>query len=117
MTRNMSHDELYLWLEQLKLKRSDSTVVRDGVVVGPHLATSLCPRGHERLGGLQGSAHDPGRGAGVRTRLHGSPGRRSNRLRRYLTELAARGRSASAETISWRWVQRRGRLWAAYWRY
>ena len=22
MTRNMSHDELYLWLEQLKLKRS-----------------------------------------------------------------------------------------------
>jgi tRNA nucleotidyltransferase (CCA-adding enzyme) len=41
MTRNMSHDELYLWLEQLKLKRTDSTVVRDGVVVGPRLSSSL----------------------------------------------------------------------------
>jgi tRNA nucleotidyltransferase (CCA-adding enzyme) len=41
MTRKMSHDELYLWLEQLKLRRSDSAVVRAGVVVGPLLAGSL----------------------------------------------------------------------------
>jgi len=41
MTRNMEHDELYLWLEQLKLKRSDSSVIRAGVVMGPALVTSL----------------------------------------------------------------------------
>ena len=44
MTRNMSHDELYLWLEQLKLKRSDSEIVRAAVVVGPLLASSLARR-------------------------------------------------------------------------
>jgi tRNA nucleotidyltransferase (CCA-adding enzyme) len=41
VTRNMSHEELYLWLERLKLKRSDSEVVRAGVVVGPLLASRL----------------------------------------------------------------------------
>jgi hypothetical protein len=41
MTRNMGHDELYLWLEQLKLKHADSAVIRAGVVVGPLLALSL----------------------------------------------------------------------------
>jgi tRNA nucleotidyltransferase (CCA-adding enzyme) len=46
VTRNMSHDELYLWLERLKLKRSDSEVVRAGVVVGPLLASRL---GEERM--------------------------------------------------------------------
>ena len=35
ITRNMSHDELYMWLDKLKLKRSDSEVVRQGVVLGP----------------------------------------------------------------------------------
>ncbi len=37
----MSHDELYLWLDRLKLKRSDSTVVRAAVVVGPLLGERL----------------------------------------------------------------------------
>ena len=41
VTRNMTHDELYLWLEQLKLKRSDSEIVRRAVVMGPLLASSL----------------------------------------------------------------------------
>jgi tRNA nucleotidyltransferase (CCA-adding enzyme) len=41
ITRNMSHDELYLWLDKLKLKRSDSAVVRAAVVVGPLLADRL----------------------------------------------------------------------------
>ncbi len=41
LTRRMSHDELYLWLEQMKFKRSDSDVVRDGVIGGQHLATGL----------------------------------------------------------------------------
>ena len=41
ITRNMDHDELYLWLDKLKLKRSDAEVVRQGVVLGPHLASQL----------------------------------------------------------------------------
>ncbi|HLA83141.1 MAG TPA: CBS domain-containing protein, partial [Thermoleophilia bacterium] len=41
ITRNMDHDELYLWLDKLKLRRSDSEVVREGVVLGPHLASQL----------------------------------------------------------------------------
>ncbi len=41
VTRNMSHEELYLWLDRLKLKRSDSAVVRAAVVVGPLLADRL----------------------------------------------------------------------------
>jgi hypothetical protein len=41
MTRNMSHDELYVWLEQLKITRADSEVIRAGVVAGPVLASSL----------------------------------------------------------------------------
>ena len=41
VTRNMTHDELYLWLDKLKLKRSDAAVIRAAVVVGPALPTSL----------------------------------------------------------------------------
>lgn len=41
MTRNMDHDELYVWLDKLKLKRVDSEVVRQGVVLRPHLLSQL----------------------------------------------------------------------------
>lgn len=41
VTRNMDHDELYMWLDKLKLKRHDSEVVREGVVLGPVLASQL----------------------------------------------------------------------------
>jgi tRNA nucleotidyltransferase (CCA-adding enzyme) len=41
VTRNMDHEELYMWLDKLKLKRGDSEVVRQGVVVGPVLAVRL----------------------------------------------------------------------------
>jgi tRNA nucleotidyltransferase (CCA-adding enzyme) len=41
ITRNMTHDELFVWLERLKLKRADSEVVRAAVVVGPLLASRL----------------------------------------------------------------------------
>ena len=44
MTRNMDHDELYMWLDKLKLKRTDSEVVREGVVVGPALANQLASK-------------------------------------------------------------------------
>ena len=38
VTRNMDHDELYMWLEKLKLKRADADVIRTDVVMGPLLA-------------------------------------------------------------------------------
>jgi len=41
ITRNMTHDELYVWLERLKLKRSDGEAVTTAVVVGPLLASRL----------------------------------------------------------------------------
>ncbi len=41
ITRNMDHEELYMWLDKLKLRRSDSDVVREGVVVGPALVHQL----------------------------------------------------------------------------
>jgi len=41
ITRNMAHDELYLWLDQMKFRRSDSAIVRDGVIVGQRLETGL----------------------------------------------------------------------------
>jgi tRNA nucleotidyltransferase (CCA-adding enzyme) len=41
MTRDIAHDELYLWLEQLKIRRSDSSVIREGVVVAPLLPSLL----------------------------------------------------------------------------
>ncbi len=41
MTRNMTHDELWVWLERLKLRRADSEVVRAAVVVGPVLSARL----------------------------------------------------------------------------
>jgi len=41
VTRNMTHEELYLWLDKLKIKHSDSAVVRAAVVMGPLLASRL----------------------------------------------------------------------------
>lgn len=41
ITRNMDHDELYMWLDRLKLKKSDSEVVRQGVVLRSHLGAQL----------------------------------------------------------------------------
>ncbi|HEY5530187.1 MAG TPA: hypothetical protein VIL51_12185, partial [Thermoleophilia bacterium] len=41
ITRNMDHDELYMWLEKLKLKRADGDVVRAAVVMSPLLSAQL----------------------------------------------------------------------------
>ena len=37
----MTHDELYVWLERLKLRKADSQAVTAAVVVGPLLASRL----------------------------------------------------------------------------
>jgi tRNA nucleotidyltransferase (CCA-adding enzyme) len=41
VTRNMTHDELYVWLDRLKLKRADAQAVTSAVVVGPLLGSRL----------------------------------------------------------------------------
>ncbi|NLT34594.1 MAG: CBS domain-containing protein [Gaiellales bacterium] len=41
VTRHMEHEELYLWLERLRLRHADSEVIRDSVVLGPKLAPQL----------------------------------------------------------------------------
>lgn len=41
LTRNMSHDELFMWLERLRLRHSDAHVVRRSVVMGPRLEQQL----------------------------------------------------------------------------
>lgn len=41
LTRNMEHDELFIWLEKLRLRHADSSVVRDSVVLAPRVAEQL----------------------------------------------------------------------------
>jgi len=41
LTRNMSHDELFMWLEKLRLRHADRRVVRTSVILGPRLALQL----------------------------------------------------------------------------
>jgi len=41
ITRNMTHDELYVWLERLKFRKADSQPVTAAVVVGQLLASRL----------------------------------------------------------------------------
>ncbi|MHB0978480.1 MAG: CBS domain-containing protein [Thermoleophilia bacterium] len=41
VTRNMSHEELFMWLEKLRLRHADRHVVRTSVILGPRLVEQL----------------------------------------------------------------------------
>ena len=41
VTRNMTHDELFMWLERLRLRHADALVVRKSVVLGPRMDEQL----------------------------------------------------------------------------
>ncbi len=102
MTRNMEHDELYLWLEQLKLKHSDSEVIRAGVVVGPLLAASLARDEMTDWEIYRALRKTPVEAlVFALARVAPAPRRRvcGGTCWRSVT-----GRSASAETTCWRWV-------------
>ena len=45
ITRNMAHDELFIWLEKLKLRHADGQVVRKSVVLSPRLQEQLTAGG------------------------------------------------------------------------
>jgi tRNA nucleotidyltransferase (CCA-adding enzyme) len=98
MTREMSHDELYLWLEQLKLRRSDSTVIRDGVVVGPHLTLSLSREDMTDWDIYRALRATPDE-ALVFALGCMAPGTAEERLRRYLSELRLRTLTVSGDDI------------------
>jgi tRNA nucleotidyltransferase (CCA-adding enzyme) len=98
MTRKMSHDELYVWLERLKLKQADSAIIREGVVVGPHLAPSLARDGMSDWDVYRALRNTPDEAlvfalAGI------APGISEQRLRRYLSELRFRTLSVSGDDI------------------
>jgi tRNA nucleotidyltransferase (CCA-adding enzyme) len=41
ITRNMTHEELFMWLEKLRLKHADRQIVRNSVILGPRLIEQL----------------------------------------------------------------------------
>jgi len=98
MTRNMTHDELYLWLEQMKFKQSDGAVVRTGVIAGPALAASLARETMTDWDVYRTLRKAPEEAlvfvlAGMATDLA------AERLRRYLTELRLRVLSVNGDDI------------------
>jgi tRNA nucleotidyltransferase (CCA-adding enzyme) len=98
MTRNMSHDELYVWLEQLKLKNSDREVICAGVVAGPALVASLArePMSDWEVYRVLRTTPDEA----LLLALAGlSPGRAESRLRRYLSELRSRTLSVGGDDV------------------
>lgn len=98
MTRNMEHEELYLWLEQMKLKHSDSAVIRDGVVVGPLLSSSLAGEDMDDWAVFRALRNTPAE-ALVFALAGMQPGPAETRLRRYLTEIRHRTLSVSGDDL------------------
>jgi tRNA nucleotidyltransferase (CCA-adding enzyme) len=98
ITRNMGHDELYMWLDKLKLKRTDSEVVRQGVVLGPHLSPRL-----ERAGMSDWEIDKALRKTSVEAVIFALAGLESDvaatRLRRYLTEIRHRTLSITGDDL------------------
>ncbi len=98
ITRNMDHDELYIWLDKLKLKRSDSDVVRQGVVLAPHLASQL---GSETMSDWE--IYKALRKTSVEALVFALAGledeKSRQRLRRYLTEIRHRTISVNGDDL------------------
>ncbi len=98
MTRNMEHEELYLWLEQLKLKHSDSAVIRAGVIVGPLLRSSLAGDTMSDWDVYRGLRSTPLE-ALVFSLAGMEPGPAEERLRRYINEIRHRTLSVTGDDL------------------
>lgn len=98
VTRNMSHDELFVWLERLKLKRSDSEVVRAAVVVSPLLAARL---GKSEM--TDWEIYKTLRATPVEAVLFAlataEPGAVESRLKRYLSDIRHRTLSVTGDDL------------------
>jgi tRNA nucleotidyltransferase (CCA-adding enzyme) len=98
MTRNMAHDELYLWLEQLKLRHADSNVIRAGVVLAPVLATTLSRDDMTDWDICRSLRHDPVE-ALVFALAGMGEGPAETRVRRYVTEIRHRKLSVTGDDL------------------
>jgi tRNA nucleotidyltransferase (CCA-adding enzyme) len=98
IARNMSHDELYVWLDQMKFRRADGAVVRAGVILGPALAASL---GRDKMSDWEvyrTLRHTSEEALVFALGLTGE-GVAADRLRRYLAELRHRTLSVGGDDI------------------
>ena len=101
VTRNMAHDELFIWLEKLKLRHADGQVVRKSVVLSPRLQEQLTAGGLSDWDVLP----TPGQGAGGVGGVRVGPRRVGRGRRRGLSSaLLSRGATWPAGG-----VDRRGR--------
>jgi hypothetical protein len=98
MTRNMAHDELYVWLEQLKLKRSDSAVIRAGVIIAPALA-SMLSRDEMTDWDIYRSLRQDSVEALVFALAGMETGLAESRLRRYISEIRHRTLSVGGDDL------------------
>jgi tRNA nucleotidyltransferase (CCA-adding enzyme) len=98
MTRNMDHEELYLWLDKLKLRRVDSEVVRQGVVLGPHLLSQLQ---HETMTDWQiyKALRKTSVEAVVFALAQSESERAQDRLRRYVADIRHRTLSVTGDDL------------------
>ena len=90
ITRNMAHDELYIWLEKLKLRHADGQIVRKSVVLSPRLQEQLTADGMGDWDVLPAPEQGPAGVGGVRAGpRRGGRGRRRGRPSALLSRGAA----------------------------
>jgi len=98
IARNMSHEELYVWLEKLKLRHADAQVVRTGVVMGPRLEQKLAAEGLTDWSVYQILRKVPTE-AVLFTLARARDERAATWLRRYLETLRARQLAISGDEV------------------
>jgi tRNA nucleotidyltransferase (CCA-adding enzyme) len=98
VTRNMTHDELYVWLERLKLRRADSQPVTEAVVVGPLLTTRLATPDMRDWDVYRALRRIPLEAVLFALALV-EPGAVEDRLRRYLADIRHRTLTVGGEDL------------------
>jgi tRNA nucleotidyltransferase (CCA-adding enzyme) len=98
VTRNMTHDELYVWLDRLKLKRADGQSITAAVVVGPLLASRLA-KPEMRDWDVYRALRSIPLEAVVFALAGIEPGVVENRLRRYVTDIRHRTLSVKGDDL------------------
>jgi tRNA nucleotidyltransferase (CCA-adding enzyme) len=98
VTRNMTHDELYMWLDRLKLRRADAQAVTAAVVVGPLLASRLA-KPEMRDWDIYRALRSIPLEAVVFALAGLEPGPVEERLRRYLVDIRHRTLSVKGDDL------------------
>jgi len=98
VTRNMAHDELYVWSDRLKLKGADSQVITAAVVVGPLLASRLA-KPEMRDWDIYRALRSIPLEAVVFALAGIEPGVVESRLRRYLADIRHRTLSVKGDDL------------------